>query len=229
MIALVVVALIVGSSLVTRHSVEDQNRALLETQAGQVTELLQSALSEEGTALTAIDAVATATGASPSVFQAEAAPFTKTPGTTVALIRSGQVLAVAGHGLVLGQPVPSPLATAIAHGGPALSATGVVRIGGEQVIAFIVGGGPTGIAVLDESVVHPSVTTVTVKGPYKQINVALYAASTAQPDQLVVATKRPLPLAGPVVETVLPIGTSKWLVRTDAVAPLAGHSAHDRT
>jgi len=96
LVAVVVVALSVGGFFTVRQSVENQNHALLETQGGQVTELLQSALSEEGTELTAINAVAGATGASPSVFQAQAAPFTKTPGTTVALVRSGHVLAAVG-------------------------------------------------------------------------------------------------------------------------------------
>ena len=221
-VAVVVGALIVGGFLAVRQNVENQNHALLETQGGQVTELLQSALSEEGTELTAINAVAGATGASSSVFQAQAAPFTKTPGTTVALVRSGHVLAAVGPGLVAGQTLPAPLAAAVSHGAPQLFATGVLPIGREQIVAFIIGGGPTGTAVVDESVVHPSATSATATGPYSQINIALYAKSTAQPDQLVLTTKRPLPLPGPVVDTLLPIGSSHWLVLTSAKTPLAG-------
>ena len=220
--AVVVAALTVGAFLGIRHSVGDQNQALLETQAEQVTQLLQTALSQEGTSLTAIAAVATATGASPTVFQAEAVPFTKAPGTTVALVRSGQVLVAVGHGFISGHPLPASLVAAVSHGGPQLSSTGVLTIDGQQVIALIVGGGPTGAAVVAESVIHPSATSASATGPYRHINIALYAASTARPDQLVVTTTRPLPLSGPVVDTLLPIGSSKWLVLTAAKAPLAG-------
>jgi signal transduction histidine kinase len=222
LVVVVVGLLIVGGFLAVRQSVENQNHALLETQGGQVTELLQSALSEEGSALTAIDAVADATGASPSVFQAQAAPLAKTPGTTIALVRSGQVLAAVGPGLIAGQTLPAPLAARVSQGAPQLFATGVLRVGSDQVIAFIVGGGPTDTAVVDESLVHPSATSATATGPYNQINIALYAESTAQPGQLIITTKRPLPLPGPVVDTVLPIGSSNWLVLTAAKTPLAG-------
>ncbi|MHB8440158.1 MAG: sensor histidine kinase [Acidimicrobiales bacterium] len=221
-LSLLVVALTIGAFFVVRHNVENQDNVLLETQAEQVTQLLQTDLSQQATSLAAIAAVAEATGGSTSLFLAEAMPFTQSPNTTVALVRAGQVLAAAGHGLVAGQSLPGPLAAAVARGGPRLSASGVLRIGGEQVVAFIVGGATSGFAVVDVDVIHPSVPSATAKGPYKQVNVAVYAASTARPSELLVTTTRSLPLHGPVVDTKLPVGSSQWVVLTSARTPLAG-------
>jgi hypothetical protein len=222
LVVVVVAAVTVVAFVVVANSVKNQNRALLESQAGQVTQLLESAISQQGTALTAIDAVAMATDASPSLFQAEAAPFTTMPNATVALVRSGRVLAVSGPGLAAGQAVPEPLASAIAHGSPRLFSTGVIGVGGHPVLAEVVGGGPTGIAVVQMTAVDPSRTTPTASGPYKQINVALYAGPSAQPGQLIITTARPLSFAGPVATTDVPVGTTKWAVVTAAKAPLAG-------
>lgn len=225
-LSLVVVVVIAALSVVafglTKRSVDSQNHALLETQAEQVTQLLQSAVSQVGTTLPTIEAVADATGSSASAFKAQVVTLTVMPNVTVAVVRSGRVVLASGHGLSIGQALPAPLADAVAHGGPKLFSTGVLRIGRQQVVAFIVGAGPTSTAVVEETVVQPSVTTPTAKGPYKQINIALYATATAQPDQLIVTTARPLPLPAPVAKTFLPIGTSKWLVVTAAKAPLAG-------
>jgi signal transduction histidine kinase len=221
-VVFVVAAVAVVTFAVVSHSVDNQNQALLQSQAGQVTQLLESAIAQQGTALTAMDAVAAATDASPSLFQAEAAPFTTMPNATVALVRSGRVLAVSGRGLDGGQAVPEPLASAIAHGSPRLFSTGVITVNGHQVLAEIVGGGPTGIAVVEMTGVEPSRTTPTASGPYKQINVALYASPGARPDQLIITTARPLPFADPVATTYVPVGTSKWAVVTAAKAPLAG-------
>jgi hypothetical protein len=153
-VAVVVAAVAVVGFVVIRHSVDNQDVALLHTQAGQVTQLLQSALSQQGTSLAAIDAVAKA-GGSTAEFEAEAAPFTTMPNVTVALVDSGRVVAVSGHGLSTGQALPAPLAAAIAGGGPQLFSSGIMRIDGNDVLSEVVGGGPQGPAVIEMSVVDP--------------------------------------------------------------------------
>ncbi len=220
-VVVVVGALVIGAFLALRNSVENQNHALLNTQAAEVTESLANGYNAAGTSFTAIYSAVAATGASPSAFQAEVASLAS-PALTIALVRSGEVLSVVGHGLIAGQALPPPLAAAVAHAAPGFSTSGVLRIGSEQVVGYIVGGGPTGPALVVELVVHPSVTQPSAKVPFTQINIAVYAATTARPDQLVLTTKRPLPLPGPVIDTVASLGTSKWLVVTNAVAPLAG-------
>ena len=222
MVGVLVAAASVGAFYAIKDTVHDQNIALLDTQAGQVTQLVQVAISQVGQSLPAIDAVAQATGSSPSAFEAQAAPLTKMPGQSVAVVRAGRVVLARGKGLSVGEVLPAPLAAAVQNSTSQLFSTDVLHIGSQQVIAFVVGGGPTGTAVIDLSVVHPAVTAPTASGPYTHINLALYATPTARPDQLIVTTARPLPLAAPVVDTFLPIGTSKWLVVTSAKTPLAG-------
>lgn len=218
----VVATLVIGAFFFVRNNVRNQNRDLLNTEAGQVTTLLQSALQEEGSALTAIDAVAQVSNVPTSTFLAEAAPFTAMPNTSLALVQSGRVLAAAGHGLVAGQALPAPLAAAVAAGGRQLFSTPIFSVDGKEFFGLVVGGGPTGIAVVLDTGVNPAATTKNATGPYKNIEIALYATPSAQPDQLIITTNRPLPLPAPVATTYLPIGTSKWLVLTAAKSPLAG-------
>lgn len=212
----------VGAALVLGHSVSDQNQALLQNQAEQVTTLLQTALTQTGPQLQAIDAVAQATNDSPSAFISQAGPLTARRGTTIALVRSGKVVLVSGTGLKEGQPLSAPLASAVVSDHPQLFSPGVLTIGGQNVLTIVVGAGPAGTAVVEEHVINASGTTPTATGPYNHINIALYATPTAQPGQLVITTARPLPFSGSVAKTYVPVGTSKWLVVTSAKSSLAG-------
>jgi signal transduction histidine kinase len=221
-VGVLVALLSIGAALVLGHSVTNQNQALLQNQAEQVTTLLQTALTQTGPQLQSIDTVAQATNDSPSAFSSQAGPLTAQRGTTIALVRLGKVVLVSGTGLKEGQSLPAPLASAVVSGHPQLFSPGVLIIGGQNVLTIVVGAGPAGTAVVEEHVINASVTTPAATGPYNHINIALYATPTAQPGQLIITTARPLPFSGSVAKTYVPVGSSKWLVVTSAKSSLAG-------
>ena len=219
-----IAALSVIAALLLNHSVANQNQALLRSQAGQITAEIESALTSATPQLVALQDVAAATNSNPAAFMAVAKDVTQ-PGATVVLARNGRVVAVYGSAFTEGEQLPPSITTAIAKGPPRLFSLGVVKIGGKSFVAVIVGPRPGRDAVLEGEQVDPSKTVQISRGPFAHVRFALYAAPTAQANQLIFTSARPLPLTGPVVTNKIPIGTSrtsKWLIVTGADSPLAG-------
>ncbi|HEX4163392.1 MAG TPA: HAMP domain-containing sensor histidine kinase [Acidimicrobiales bacterium] len=218
-----IAALSVVAALLLGHSVSDQNRAQLQSEAQQLTSLASSYLTSAGPQLQTLDAVAHATNDSPTTFVSEVRSLFGPTTPNVAVVRGGRIVLASGSGLHTGQPLPAPLAHAVAGTHVGLFSPGVVTTDNKQELVLAVGSGTPGNVVLEEGAVDPSKPIhLTGQLGFRDLNVAIYASPVARPDQLVITTA-PLPFSGTTAKTFVPVGNaSKWLVVTGASTALAG-------
>ncbi|HEX4175746.1 MAG TPA: HAMP domain-containing sensor histidine kinase [Acidimicrobiales bacterium] len=218
-----IAGLSIVAALLLEHSVSDQNSAQLQNDAQQLTSLASSYLTSAGPQLQTLSAIADATNDSPTTFASEVRSLFGPTTPNVAIVRGGRIALASGSDLHVGQPLPAPLADAVAGAHVGLFSPGVVTTGNKQVLVLAVGSGAPGNVVLEEGAVDPSRPVhLTAQLGFRNLNVAVYASPLARPNQLVITTA-PLPFSGTTAKTYVPVGnTSKWLVVTSATTALAG-------
>lgn len=227
--ALVVVisAVFVGGFFLMRQGIESQNRQLLEADAAHAAQLVSSSYDGLSGSLVSLGTVAALSGAQPSVFEDHARPLANS-GTSVALARDvGHgfvVVGSVGQGFASGRPVTGPLATDLGRAGGQLRAAVVSRQGGVEALAFFVGPPltPAGTAVVlqDDYGIVPT-ERATSAGPFKNLEVALYASKVPVASQLVLSTPA-VPSGGDSVSVTVPVGADRWLLVASAKTPLVG-------
>src|SRR5207244_9735435 len=80
-------------------------------------------------------------------------------------------------------------------------------------------------AVLYESAIDPHrIVPRSAASPFGELDVSLYAATTAKPDRLVITTRRSGP-RGTVDRRTIAVGADKWLMITGTRRPLVGNVA----
>jgi signal transduction histidine kinase len=229
LIFVLVAALAVGGFFAVRESVASQQSKVLDSDASQLTLILQEAVQQIAAELKPLAAVASATDDSPTVFEKQAKLITSSPGESVAIVEGSRgswvVKLAAGPSLAKGQTLAPQLAAIASRArGANTLGTQVFELGGHQAVGFAVGPPFTvaGTAVVQTDVIHPAKQSKSESGPYKGLEVALYAAPTALPSQLVASSTGRIPLAPPVARTFLNISGNRWLVLVRSDGPLVG-------
>jgi hypothetical protein len=237
-IVLVMVAITVVGSLAARAAVRDQESRLLTERTNEIGLVLTSAIGDLPGPLDVLGGVLRATNESPSAFgQASAAAEVGTAAkVTFALVRKTpagfRVVMAKGSGVRQGQLISDERAQAFAR---ALTTTEVVPTtvigkGANRALGFAIGPpvSPAGTVLYRQDplgVVGAPREASTA--PFSELDVVIYASSTAQPSQLLAETTNTLPLKPPVHTQPLPAGAQTWTLQASAVHPLVGGATED--
>jgi signal transduction histidine kinase len=234
-LTVVAVLVIAGASVgvwwVIRHGVQQQNQALLKNDTSQVVLILQEAIGTVGSTLSTLGTATADSGDSPTVFAQQAASLTVERTTSVALVDSASahpsVVLAAGPDLHQGEQLTGAFATAVSHAVPTLSGSTIVHLGAKDLVLFTVvpPATPSGTVVLETSEFQPHQASPNTAGPFRQLDIALYASAKPEPDQLIASTLGARPLPEPTASAELKVGTVEWDTVGAAKAPLVGSSA----
>ncbi len=227
-VTIIVAGLVIVSFMFLRHGVAAQEQSLLQSDTSQLALVLNEGISAIGAPLNTLGQVMAATQDSPSLFRAQTGFLSVSPGSSIAVANSvaGRytVVLAAGPDFVVGQALPPPLATAVASGGGSLSGTKVLHIGDKTFLGLVVhtNSSPPGPVVIGLTRITPSIPSKSQAPPYQQLYVSLYASATADPAQLISGNLGLRPLPNPVGNSVITVGSSRWLVLASAKSPLVG-------
>jgi signal transduction histidine kinase len=228
----VILAISIVAFVLTRHSSEQQEKALLQNQTDQGAILASSILDSLGSA---VNTVATGFEVSHgSVAEFESLTKSLAGGPVSAVLATHQngawvVTAKNGKAFNPGDALPSFLDKTLDQAGATLTPAPVVRDGDASTSGFAVGAPlvPTGEAIYIQITVDPfTATPVTTGRPFESLRVALYGSKKPDPENLFVATTRSLPLGGPVARADVPVGNATWTLLAEAKVPLNGSFAH---
>ncbi|HEX6380415.1 MAG TPA: EAL domain-containing protein [Acidimicrobiia bacterium] len=233
-LSLVVFAVLLGGSLTAswfaRRVMADQEHRMLEQRAGEAAALFTNQINQSQASTRALAAVVLATGGNAEIFIRAAGHDPALASGTVALVREDdgryRVVAAAGTGLMAGQELRGLAADAIRRSrGTDKSVSTVFAKGGERLLgrALRVDAAPDSLVIYRETVIPPpgQRRKLTSTQAFSEIETVLYAGPTADPDQLVQAT-RALPLPGPTVDHVVEVGADRWLLVVAANRSLIG-------
>jgi len=230
-IALATLAASASLALVANHVSQRQERVLLGERTNEVTTLLTTAIGSAQTLLSGAGAAAVADGQS-DLFTTLAASSTAQGSEVVAARQQGAsftVLARAGTGsTTVGGSVPSD-AAAVAR--RAMSSKGMVTgiytgpTGRRIVLALALPGQTGAIAYTDSPLAGTTAAPTDPESPYRELNAALYAGSTRDPDKLVlVSGSLPKPGSDTLTRKV-PVGAESWLLAVSPRQRLVGSLA----
>jgi signal transduction histidine kinase len=227
----VVLAISIVAFLLTQHSSQQQERALLQNDTDQGAALATSIL---GGLSSSVDNLATAvrvSNGSIAEFAAQAHGVGGGPITVVlARHQGGQYVAadVEGPAFQRGQVLGGSVGAAVARANATLTLTQVVHRGNASTIGVAVGAPlvPTGDAIFVQLSIDPfTATPVTAGRPFENLYVALYGSRRPASSNLFVATTRSLPLVGSVARASVQVGDATWTLVTKAKVPLNGSFA----
>jgi diguanylate cyclase (GGDEF)-like protein len=238
-LSLVVFAVLLGGSLTAsgfaRRMTADQEHRMLKQRAGEAAALLTNQITQSQASARALAAVVLATQGDAEIFRRAADRDPAFANGAAALVkeidgRYGVVTAI-GTGPVAGQDLSGAAADAVrrARDTERAVATGVfVTPGGERRLghALRVDAAPDSLVIYRELVLRPpgQRRQLTATEPFSEIEAVLYASPTAEPDQVVLAT-RALPIPGRTVEHVVEVGADRWLLVVAANRSLIGTMA----
>ena len=228
----VVLAVSIGAFLLTKHSTDQQEKALLQNDTDQGAILASSILNGLGSAVNTVATGLSVANGSVKEFQTLTKGLAGGPVTAVlAQEQNGQFVAVAVRGPAFhtGEVIASPLADTLAHAGATLTPSAVVRHGDASTAGFAEGAPllPTGDVIYVQITVNPfTATPVTTGRPFQSLRVALYGSNRPSPGNLFVATTRSLPLGAPLARAAVSVGNSQWTLVAEAKVPLNGNFAH---
>ena len=232
---LVFVAFAVGSvgiAAATSRMVADQEHRLLKQRAGEAAALLSNLMGSVQTTVKALATVVEATNEDPAAYQRVAGGAR--PNLDVAMVKEtdGRFRVVTAKGGALNPDTEfSPEAVEALHRArtsPDLVATPVFRVGDQRRLGFALRTGTTDAAALvyGESVLRGMAERGQVTGTqaFSDIEVALYAGSRLDADQVVLRT-RSLPIPGRTVQHPVQVGAQQWQLVVAANRPLVGSMA----
>ena len=230
-VTLVVAASTLLGFVLTEHSVESQNQALLKSETAQAAEYVSSfVLADLGSELDGLASVVTLSRGSSAAFDAQAGSLARSsiPITIVLAQKTagGYVAtATAGTGFAVGQHLGGSLGATLAKAGADLTPGPVHDDGKKARLGFVLGPPlvPTGMALYEQLTISPFVAiTASQAAPFHVLSAAVYGTRRARPDELALANTRTLPLSGPTAEAPVSIGTATWWLVASARSPLAG-------
>ncbi|MGP0032103.1 MAG: sensor histidine kinase [Acidimicrobiales bacterium] len=231
-VALIVIVVSVVGYLVTRHSTDQQEHALLQSDATQAAAYASDILSDLGTLLNSAATGVTATDGSPSAFSRSPGDSATLP--LVLVRKSGSsyvVIATAGKsdfhtGQVLGGAALATVEQAASAKAKGQAMAGPVSYDGKDSTArFAIGAPsvPAGLAVYEQFSLDPyTATPVTTGKPFDQLKAVLYGAGSPETSHLLVSTSSVVPLSGSVVRATVPVGSSNWTLVAAARRPFIG-------
>ena len=235
-LSLVVFAVLLGGSLtasaLARGVMVDQEHRMLRQRAGEAAALLTNLVTQSQASSRALAAVVLATGGDADLFRRAAGRDPALANGAAALVREVdgryRIVAAEGNGLVAGQELSGAADATVrrardtekfVYTGVFVTPTGERRLGH----ALRADASPDSWIIYRESVLRPpgQRRQLTSTQPFSEIETALYAGPTANPDQVVLAT-RALPIPGHRVEHVVEVGADRWLVVVAANRSLIG-------
>ena len=236
-VSLAVLAVLVAAALtvfgVSRRVVEDQEHELLAERAREIEAILDTSVESVAASLRVLGPVgASDDPAAASLFADSAARVVEGNVRTVG-VAEGEVeretftvVAAVGDGPAVGDVLTAARAALVARAfeftEPQIVAD-VVGDGGETrlVMARRVQGVPA--VAYQESVITPDRPVAsTPESPFRNLTVALYAATEADPDRLVITTDPGFDTSGDVERLSFEAGADSWLLVVGADEPLLG-------
>jgi signal transduction histidine kinase/CheY-like chemotaxis protein len=231
-LVLVVLALVAFVSFgLTRRAASDEQERILHERAGEVAAILASSTNSASASLSLVGEVYASRGSSGPGFVASARSLLQGSVTAigVAEVDGGEavVRAVEGSGVVVGDRLVDERAALAQR---ALATQNLVSAlvpsasgGSSLIVAF---GRDDGLVVFEESAVNPKTPVPsTANSPFRELDVALYRSSTADPSQLLITTNAAVPSAGTVDQRTITVGAEQWLLVTSAHSPLTSAQA----
>ena len=227
LVSLAIVAFVFAA--IARQVVGDDGRRLLQKQAAEVSALLTNSFSGVDASLRSLTSVADPTDPSARAFVQSAEPLVV--GQTRAIILARVEATAVRRVALVGDGVPEGELTGSradlvrrATREPGL-VTGVISDGPRRRIGLARGPWPNreGWVVYQESAIDPNNRDQPTTGrPFRELDVAVYATKSPEPDQLVLATTREVPLRGTVATVTVHVGVDQWLVVAHSPRPLVG-------
>jgi len=223
---------IAGSAIAVAFLAADvnasQERQLLTERAGELSAILSVSTSETRSVLL-VAGTTTDTPAGAKTFAAVTASMTQS-GSVISVARrhGGVFTVVRSAGLqapAAGTTVPAGVAELVARAATAQDmVSGVVDIGGNKhaVLALAVAADPNQVAFLDSSLGPARPRPTAAGSPFRELDVALYAGKTADPNQLLLVSGNLPGAHGSVVHKQFQVGTSTWSLAVSARDPLIG-------
>jgi signal transduction histidine kinase/ActR/RegA family two-component response regulator len=223
----------VGTSLVLQRVVDDQEQRLLRERAAEGAAFLSTMMNQTSSSLTLLGFVVDMAPDDIGRFDTAAARMLGSAPGTVALVdeREGDltVLGATDSALSVGTVLGDERAALARR---ALRTPGMVADkitdGDRSFLAFALASGGASSRVLYQET--PFDPTTPLRGdddsPFSELDGALYASSTADPDKLVITTTSELPITGRSVERrTVEIGVEKWSLVVKARRSLVGSFA----
>jgi signal transduction histidine kinase/ActR/RegA family two-component response regulator len=228
-VLLVVAGGSVALALVMRSVVHDQQRRLLHERTAEAGILVGSLFNSLSTTLPVLAATTHPGVGSAQEFTAEAKQLTGGIGTIGAVrVVGGKVTALASTGTApaAGSAIDADRAALATR---ALAATGMVSAVLNEpqgrLLTFAVAGG-NGLVLYEDIPLNLfQLTQASGKGPFSELDGAVYASNHIDPATLVLATTTHLPLSGTLDRQTVTVGADKWLIAARSNTPLVGSLA----
>lgn len=231
-LAIVVVTLVgTGVLALVAHGVSDrQQRSLLTERTDELTALLSSAITQSRSTLRAAGAAAV-TDPQSDLFATLIADSTANGSEAVVAERRGDtfvVIAQDGIGTAeVGSPLPAEAAEAARRavaGDDMVSEFYTVGEAKRIILALAVPGDTGAVAYLNAPLAPSTEAPTDPDSPYRELNVALYAAESADEDEIVLVSGD-IPSADDRVTKKFPVGSESWLLAVSTREPLVGSLA----
>jgi signal transduction histidine kinase/ActR/RegA family two-component response regulator len=225
-VLIVLAAMSVTLALVVRSVVHDQQRRLLHERTAEAGLLVGSLFSTLSTTLPVLAATTHPQAGSAQEFTAEATKLTGGFGTIGAVhVGRDKVSAVAstGTGPAAGTTLSGDRAALVRR---ALTAqgmvSGVLTEANKRLLSFAVGAGPGLVLYEDIPLQLFQLAQASGKGPFSELDGAVYASDHVDASTLVLSTSRDLPLSGMVDRQTITVGNDKWTIAARSNTPLVG-------
>lgn len=228
--SLVAATLVAGSVIgfvLTMQSANQQEQALLQSQANQAATYASSALSGVFSTLNSDAAVVTLTHGSPAAFE-KAAAVPSPLATVLAKMVGGEyvVTAATGGEFHRGDVLTGKALATVDHAGSDLKA-GPAQFNGRDraVVRFAVGAPrtPSGFVVYEQATFNPFTITPDIAGhAFNDLEAVLYGGPRMDRHDLVLATTRGGRISGSAARARVAVGGSTWLLAADARHSLIG-------
>ena len=216
----VIAAASIAGYVVTKRSVDDQNRSLLSEDVLQAGSVLQGLIGNLGGTLRSVSALATVNASGGDIGPNSAQEIAKlTTGLSVAVVSpasgGGYTVTYAnGPGFTTGQSITGPVAAAVASSTAQLSETRIFTDAGRPVVAMVQGPATAGLgAVVLELPLVPYASAKTgIKGPFSDLVGAVYATPGQDKSQVILATTYQVPVTGDTASTTVSYQNVHWWV-----------------
>jgi signal transduction histidine kinase/CheY-like chemotaxis protein len=241
LLALVVLlALNCATFLLIRDVVTEQENRALDSRVNDVQTVVVNQLSTTQTALATFGIVAGVTNGDPDAFRTNAAPYAQ-GNSAVALLRdegNGRfvVTATAGTGLNVGsvldgaaQQAAQRAANEPQPNGLQMGTSDIYRNAEERRVslAYRPAGQPNTLVYFQTTLTPYNPETATSTAAFKDLEIAVYAGTPANPDNLALVNTEEFAPTGRVVERDIPMGEGRWTLLATPRQPLLGTVAHN--
>ena len=212
---------------ITRHTVRNEEQHLLTERSTEVGAIL----STSSMLAASLQLIGEAYAADPSgqSFSATAGTLISAQVTTVGVAElvGDQAIAraVEGTGASVGSPIAGKTGELIRNASEVDGLTSMLLPGDDVRTLVVALGRPDNTVVFQESLIGVDPITVTEDSPFYELDAALYRGTSADSDDLLLATTGDLPLDGHVHDELLNFGSEQWLLQTSAREPLTSPTA----